>query len=113
MTSPNASPAILAPFLIAIAIAIAAVTTAGAAGGPPPGEQEQTIGDAWITSEITARLTHDRGVDAENIEVDTVAGVVYLSGFVTSAGEERTVIEIASSVRGVEAVESDLMVVSR
>ncbi|RPE72993.1 BON domain-containing protein [Tibeticola sediminis] len=76
--------------------------------------EQETLGayvdDATITATIKARLLDDTTVSAAAIKVETLQGVVILSGFAKSAAERARAEQIARSVRGVRSVQNSLIV---
>ena len=95
----------------------AAMVGGGAAGGYAVGTDERTVGtmldDAAITTKVKAELVNEKTVKARNIDVDTVAGVVVLSGYVDSQREADRAGLLAKSVPGVVRVKNELRVGSR
>ncbi len=95
----------------------AAVVGGGAAGGYAVGTDERSAGtmldDAAITAKVKTELIGEKKVKARNIDVDTVAGVVVLSGYVDSQWEANKAGFIAKSVSGVVRVKNELRVGSR
>ncbi|MFQ6758293.1 MAG: BON domain-containing protein [Deltaproteobacteria bacterium] len=95
----------------------AAVVGGGAAGGYAVGTDERSAGtmvdDAAITAKVKTELIGDKNIKARNIDVDTVAGVVVLSGYVDSSQEASRAGLIAKSVPGVARVKNELRVGSR
>ncbi|MHB1015620.1 MAG: BON domain-containing protein [Desulfurivibrionaceae bacterium] len=95
----------------------AAVVGGGAAGGYAVGSDERSLGtmadDAAITAKVKTELIGEKNVQARNIDVDTVAGVVVLSGYVDSQQEASRAGLLAKSVSGVVRVENELQVGSR
>jgi hyperosmotically inducible protein len=88
-----------------------------AAGGYKTATDERTVGRMWddstITGKVKTQLTKDNHVKARNIDVDTVEGVVYLTGVVDSWAEANRAVKIARGVKGVKRVESGLQVGTR
>lgn len=68
------------------------------------------IDDATITTRVKAQLTDDDTVRARDIDVDTLDGVVTLSGRVRSEEESARAEELARAVEGVQDVENLLEV---
>ncbi|OGR00475.1 MAG: hypothetical protein A2505_03035 [Deltaproteobacteria bacterium RIFOXYD12_FULL_55_16] len=103
--------------LLAISGCAAAVVGGGAAGGYAVGTDERSAGtmldDAAITAKVKTELIGDKNVKARNIEVNTGAGVVVLSGYVDSPQEANRAASLAKSVSGVVRVKNDLQVGSR
>lgn len=95
----------------------AAVVGGGAAGGYAVGTDERSAGtmldDAAITAKVKTALVGEKSVKARNIDVDTVAGVVNLSGYVDSPQEAARAALVAKSVPGVVRVKNVLRVGSR
>lgn len=95
----------------------AAVVGGGAAGGYAVGSDERSLGtmadDAAITAKVKTELIGEKNVQARNIDVDTVAGVVVLSGYVDSQQEANRAGLLANSVSGVVRVKNELQVGSR
>lgn len=68
------------------------------------------IDDATITSRVKARLTGDDTVRARDVDVDTLDGVVTLSGRVRTEEESARAEELAREVEGVREVQNLLEV---
>ena len=95
----------------------AAVVGGGATGGYAVGSDERPastmLDDAAITAKVKTELIGDKNVKARNIDVDTVVGVVVLSGYVDSQQEANRAGSLAKSVSGVVRVKNELRVGSR
>ena len=95
----------------------AAVVGGGAAGGYAVGTDERSAGtmfdDTAITAKVKTELIGDKNIKARNIDVDTVAGMVVLSGYVDSQQEANRAASHAKSVSGVVRVKNELQVGSR
>lgn len=90
----------------------AAISTAGAAN--PPVEQEeartesvQPGSDAWITTKVKADLLTTQKVPGMEIKVDTVNGVVTLSGMVDTQSEKDRAVQLTRGIEGVRQVDAD------
>jgi osmotically-inducible protein OsmY len=75
---------------------------------------QQSVGsyvdDATITTQVKAKFAEDKTVSAMTISVETLKGVVQLSGFAKTA-EERVMAErLARTVSGVQSVKNDIVV---
>jgi hyperosmotically inducible protein len=66
----------------------------------------ENIDDAWISTKIKAKIAADPDVNAFNIDVDVLQGVVTLSGEVKTAYAQRRAEEIASRTEGVRDVKN-------
>jgi hyperosmotically inducible periplasmic protein len=85
--------------------------------GPESGEAPQpgrTLGehidDAFITASVKTRLLEDPMVKGSRIDVDTRAGVVFLTGTVGSKEESDRAIEVARATDHVKEVKANLNV---
>lgn len=93
------------------------VVGGGAAGGYKVATDERTAGrmmdDSTITGNVKAEMVKAKDVKARNIDVDTIDGIVFLSGMVDTEGESSRAAEIAKSISGVTRVKNDLQVGTR
>ncbi len=67
-------------------------------------EASREISDSWITTKVKSTLLYSSNVSGTDVEVNTKAGVVTLSGKVASGAERALAIELAENVRGVKSV---------
>ncbi len=77
---------------------------------PEEYEDDQSGSDAWITTKIKSKLTVDPQLNPFNIDVDTLDGVVTLSGRVKTREARRHAEELARETKGVITVDNDLEV---
>lgn len=70
----------------------------------------QEITDATITAKVKAALIGDSVVKARDIDVDTIDGVVTLTGIVASDSEKRQAETLARGCEGVRAVRNQIEV---
>jgi osmotically-inducible protein OsmY len=97
-------------------ILVAAVAAATLALGPGCAvvRDQQTIGsyvdDTTITTRVKAKFAEDQTVSAMAIGVETLKGVVQLSGFAKSADERAMAERLALGVPGVVAVKNDIAI---
>ena len=93
---------------IALVVAVAASLLLSACGKTVT----QSMDDATITTRVKTALLNDPEVGGLrgglSIDVDTLNGVVTLSGFVRSAAERDKAIAIARKINGVTDVKSTL-----
>ena len=76
------------------------------------GDSDQPVDDTWITTKVKSSLLADSDVAGLDVSVETVNGVVRLSGDVESQAQIDRAVEIARDIEGVTNVESsDLTVV--
>jgi len=71
------------------------------------------LDDSTITAKVKSRLIGDESVRAVDIDVDTLDGVVYLTGLVDSDAQKKRAEEIARTTPGVVDVRNRLGVGSR
>jgi len=67
------------------------------------------LADGWITTKVRSTFFYSSCVAGRDIEVDTQAGVVKLSGTIGSEAERALAIELAGNVRGVKGVDSSAL----
>lgn len=75
---------------------------------------QQTVGayidDTTITTQIKGRFFEDKAVAGTAISVETLNGVVLLSGFAKSATEKAAADSIARKVNGVKSVRNEIVI---
>ena len=67
------------------------------------------LADGWITAKVRSTFLYSSYVAGRDINVDTQAGVVKLSGNIGSETERALAIELAGNVRGVKGVDSSAL----
>jgi hyperosmotically inducible protein len=72
----------------------------------------QVIDDSVLTAKVKAALIQSSETKAHQINVETSAGVVQLSGFVDNAAAKEAATSVAKSVTGVKDVNNELSVKS-
>ena len=96
-----------------LAAAVAATALAMGTGCAVMRDQ-QTVGsyvdDATITSRVKTKFAEDTTVSAMAIGVETMKGVVQLSGFAKSTEERGMAERLARGVPGVQSVKNDIVV---
>lgn len=101
---------IIRTILAAVIAAVALLTVSGCAVS----RDQETVGayvdDAGITTQVKARLLDNKDVAGTSISVETLNGVVMLSGFAKSANEKATAESIARQVNGVKSVKNQIVV---
>jgi hyperosmotically inducible protein len=88
--------------MIALALVFGACSTNQSAS--------KQIDDAAITAEVKTKLAADPEVAAHNIDVDTLNGVVTLSGIVDSAAERDEAAKLARNTDHVKRVVNNLQI---
>lgn len=98
----------LSTFLLAVTAALAVVTTSGCAVARDQSTVGEYVDDTTLTTRVKGKFAADPTVSAMSISVETLRGVVQLSGFAKSA-QERTVAEkLARETSGVKVVRNDI-----
>lgn len=69
-------------------------------------DSAQPVGDAWITTKVKADLLATEDVSGTDIKVETVNGVVKLSGTVKSQAQIDKAVSVAKGIDGVARVDS-------
>lgn len=97
--------------LVAVITAVAALS---ALPGCAVSRGQSTVGeyvdDTTITTKVKAKFVEAKTVDASSISVETLDGVVMLSGFAKSATEKSDAENLAAGVKGVKSVKNELAV---
>lgn len=68
------------------------------------------VDDATITTRVKAKFAEDKSVGAMSIGVETVQGVVQLSGFAKSGTEKQQAEKLTRATPGVKSVRNDIVV---
>lgn len=92
---------------ILAAILVTALLGVGCASSQSAGTR---VDDAAITAKIKTKLTADPEINPFNIDVDTEAGVVRLSGTVDDRTTRREAVELAQRTDGVVRVVNEITV---
>jgi hypothetical protein len=71
---------------------------------------ERAAADGTLTAKIKSKMALDDAVEAINIDVDTVGGVVTLRGAVASADERQRAVRLARETDGVTSVVDQLTI---
>ena len=95
-------------------IAAAAALTIVQITGCAVARDQQTVGsyvdDATITTRVKAAYAKDPTVAATSIHVETLKGVVQISGFAKSETERGAAERLARNTDGVKSVKNDIVV---
>jgi hyperosmotically inducible periplasmic protein len=85
----------------------------GLAGCAATNTHESTgeyIDDASITTKVKSAMVADKDVSALHISVETIRGVVHLSGTANTMEESNKATLIARNVAGVKAVDNNIKI---
>jgi len=94
------------------AVLVGGVATGAYYLGKDERTAHQIADDANITANVKAALLAHDQVKAWNINVDTYENIVTLHGHVENQTEHKLAQDIASSIKGVESVDSKLAVIA-
>ena len=104
-------PASLSRRLLGSALlACTMLTAAGCAVTRDQSTVGEYVDDSAITTKVKAKFADDATVSAMAINVETLQGVVQLSGFAKSQAEKDRAAQIARSTEGVKSVKNDIVV---
>ena len=70
----------------------------------------QYVDDSTITAKVKEAILADPQVSVMQVNVETMQGVVQLSGFVSSKTADQRALQLASKVQGVKAVKDNIVV---
>ncbi len=76
-------------------------------------EVQEVISDSWITSKVKSVFLSNTNIGGLDIKVETVDGVVALSGVVPTTAERDLAIAKAKEIKGVKGVAADGLKASR
>lgn len=79
----------------------------------PTGESSQPVSDTWITTKVKTELLAAKDVSGLKIDVDTVNGVVSLSGKVDNQAQIAKATAVAKGVEGVRSVDAKGLMVAK
>lgn len=88
-----------------------AQTAQDPAASTATGDSQQPVGDTWITTKVKTELMATSGVPGTDIKVETVNGVVKLSGHVDKTQAEKAA-SIARNIDGVKKVDTSGLMAS-
>ncbi|MCR4348081.1 MAG: BON domain-containing protein [Sulfuricaulis sp.] len=91
-------------------MAVLLIGLAGCAGTSSRDSTGEYIDDAAITTKVKSGMFADKEVSGLNISVDTIKGVVYLSGTAATRQESNKAATIARNVAGVKSVVNKIQV---
>jgi len=93
---------------LSVAALLAAVLGSWACSTPAPSASQRTAeeraADRDVADRVDDALRADSNLFSRHVIVDTRRGVVWLTGWVMSADEEREAVRVASAVPGVKRV---------
>ena len=96
--------------LIAAAIAVTLLTSAGCAVSRGQQTAGAYVDDSVITASVKTGMLEDDRVAGTSITVETLNGTVMLSGFAKSEAERAAAESIAKNVDGVKVVKNEIAI---
>jgi len=75
-------------------------------------DSNEPVTDTWITTKVKADLLSSSNVPGTDVKVETVNGVVTLSGTVATKAEHDKAITVARGIKGVKSVDSKALKVT-
>lgn len=93
-----------------ILMAVLLIGVAGCASTQTRPSTGEYIDDASITTKVKSGMFADKEVSGLNISVDTIKGVVHLSGTAATRQESNKAATIARNVAGVKSVSNGIQV---
>ncbi|WP_036165714.1 BON domain-containing protein [Massilia sp. 9096] len=103
MNTSASTAALLAALMLSTATGCA--SSARSAANPAA---ERPVADAAVSTGVRSAIAGEAVLKGSEIQVDTVNGVVQLSGYVSSADDVATAAAVARTVTGVKSVRNDL-----
>jgi hyperosmotically inducible protein len=98
---------------LALALLLSLVGAQAAMTADKSEKVEQYVDDAAITTAVKAKLAADKVKTLVRVSVDTIQGVVTLTGTVESAAQKKHAEEVARGVKGVSKVVNNLQIANR
>jgi hyperosmotically inducible protein len=95
-------------YAVATAMAAAMITLVGCVAPGTPGYPATSVDDANVTAQVRTALVNEAMFKVNQVRVETVNGVVTLTGIVQSRPEADRVIEMTKTVQGVKEIRNSL-----
>jgi hyperosmotically inducible periplasmic protein len=96
--------------LLALTAALTVVTTSGCAVARDQSTVGEYVDDTTLTTRVKGKFAADPTVSALSIGVETLKGVVQLSGFAKSSAERSMAEKLARETSGVKGVRNDIAI---
>ncbi|MFK2877370.1 BON domain-containing protein [Rhodanobacter hydrolyticus] len=102
--------AVLPALAFSVAIALGSFAGTAQAQDRPVSDHSSTMsqagGDTWITTKVKTELATTKGVPSKEISVNTVDGVVTLTGVLPTKITVNKAVAAAKSIKGVKSVDA-------
>ena len=77
----------------------------------PAHRSEHPVDDSLITTKVKGKLLGDKQTRKDNIEIETVNGVVNLTGSAASSANAARAVSLAKQVKGVKSVKNNIKLI--
>lgn len=95
-------------YAIAAAMSVAVISLVGCVAPGTPGYPATSVDDANVTAQIRTALVNEAMFKVNQVRIETVNGVVTLTGTVQSRPEADRVVEMTKTVQGVREIRNNL-----
>lgn len=95
-------------YVIATGMASAMITLVGCVAPGTPGYPATSVDDANVSAQIRTALMNEAIFKVNQIRIETVNGVVTLTGTVQSRPEADRVVEMTKTIQGVREIRNGL-----
>jgi osmotically-inducible protein OsmY len=93
-----------------VALAASVLALAGCVAPGTPGYQPTAVDDTNMTAQIKTAFLNEAVFKANQIRVETVNGIVTLSGVVQSRAEAERAVEMTKTIKGVREIKDGIEV---
>ncbi len=97
-------------FVLATAMAVTVLTLSGCVAPGTPNNPSTAMDDANMTTLVKAALMNEAVYKVNQIRVETIGGVVTLTGVVQTRLEADRVVEMTKTIKGVKEIKDGLEV---
>ena len=97
-------------YALATVMAVSVITLSGCVAPVTPNTPPTSMDDANMTTQVKAALMNEAVFRVNQIRVDTIGGVVTLTGVVQTRPEADRVVEMTKTVKGVKDIRDGLEV---
>lgn len=98
------------PYFVVLILALSTILTACDTKNTPTAAVGQLADDSTVTTKAKAALMADTEIKASDVNVETIAGVVTLTGTMANDVQAQKAIDIVRAVEGVKNVVSKITI---
>jgi len=95
-------------YAVATVMTVAMISLVGCVAPGTPGYPATSVDDANVSAQIRTALVNEAMFKVNQIRIETITGVVTLSGTVQSRPEADRVVEMTKTVQGVREIRNNL-----